>query len=546
LQVGVPYTSDGGVTWGLRQNDFGAADPSSAEPERPSPLPDDSARPAQHSFFWTGRIPSIFRTQDWLEREFHGLEYRIEIPNPGVTGSPDPIVYTLFSPEKDAIAPFPIVTADLGVNSVTGGTLAFPTTGSLLLVTRCGWLPEVGGGVTPARPVTVAATESVSVGDPSGSGMAVPLRSEILQMQQLDNGHMPIFDWEQNCKDRSDKEGRPDVPWGQLVFDYFTALPLEELVRPIDFSSMPPPLDALGIQSLVYMTDEEYETAYQALFLGYPVVERVSTGSSVPFTFGPRVRGRINVNLGPWWVLDGLPVLPDVPPALGTGSLSALPVPELLSEQMDDPAHQPTGTDNQPAGWLFVDGLVDQLAGTPPPPLGLPSISPEMARSMVAYRERRTVDGVTLASDQPNDGVGFVSVGALCDAMTRMRVTVKTQETTTGTNPSGPATKAGTLGALRDYSYRATDASDPNTTVKPFAYLGYLQLVAPVVRLQDWATVKNHVFTVYATVRSTSDPRIDLRTQVTVDRTRCLYNPNELPVRIAETDPIGYYNAMED
>ena len=41
-------------------------------------------------------------------------------------------------------------------------------------------------------------------------------------------------------------------------------------------------------------------------------------------------------------------------------------------------------------------------------------------------------------------------------------------------------------------------------------------------------------------------PPVTVRTQVTVDRTRCLYDPNELPERITETLPISYYNAMDD
>ena len=64
-------------------------------------------------------------------------------------------------------------------------------------------------------------------------------------------------------------------------------------------------------------------------------------------------------------------------------------------------------------------------------------------------------------------------------------------------------------------------------------------------RLQDWARVKNHVFTIYSTVRDTSVPPVTLRTQVTVDRTRCLYT-NDLPARISEIEPIGYYNAVND
>jgi hypothetical protein len=89
------------------------------------------------------------------------------------------------------------------------------------------------------------------------------------------------------------------------------------------------------------------------------------------------------------------------------------------------------------------------------------------------------------------------------------------------------------------------DSSDPATEVRPYTYLGFLQLVAPLVRLQDWATVKSHVFTVYSTIGDTVEPPVWLRSQVTIDRTNCLYS-NDPPRRVAETEPISYYNVIAD
>ena len=75
--------------------------------------------------------------------------------------------------------------------------------------------------------------------------------------------------------------------------------------------------------------------------------------------------------------------------------------------------------------------------------------------------------------------------------------------------------------------------------------MGYLQFVAPLVRIRDWVTAKNHVYTVYVTVQKTTEPTVRLRAQVTVDRTRCLYT-SALPERVSEITPIDYYNAVND
>ncbi len=499
--------------------------------------PQDDTRPAQHSLlgnYIAGGPPTPNAgNQAFVAREFTGVAI------PGAYA------------EKPAIAAFPIVTADRGVASTTGGTLAFPTTGTLLLVTRYAHLHHDQAGTSEDKPVTVAATE-VAAG--SGRTPDTP-EGRLEQMQQLDNGHLPIFDTAQRCTDRTESppQGRLDVPWGQLVFDYFTALPLQELVRTIGFSVLPPPLKDLGVKRMIDLADADYENAYAYLFPDYSLVEPVEEN------LGPRVRGRININFAPWWVLDGLPVLPDalvgtsgaIPPG-STYPLAGVCVPEVVSGRLDaDPTGVMTNPnvtagnkqwdDDEKPGAVLMKALVDEVADGPP--LGLPNVSPKLAKYMVSYRENRVVGGL----DATTGEVGFVTVGALCDVLTRIPIPANAADNPVLDAHDSPKV----LADLRNHLF--TDPGpdrQPGTAddieARPFSYLGYLQLVAPVVRLQDWATVKNHVFTVYATIRTTSDPQIKLRTQVTVDRTRCLYSPNELPVRIAETEPIAYSNAIED
>lgn len=171
-------------------------------------------------------------------------------------------------------APVPLLFAD----RLEAGQ-AFPTTGSLLLVTRYAHIGRLAGGSGLPEPLSDLLWEPPY----GGSRLAV------------DNGHMPLWGPAEqaglsaNYADVTGN-GRGDLPWGQLVFDFFTALrnPADEVLQYAD-------------------------TGYT-----YPAV-----GEG-----GARVRGRINVNFAPWRVLAGVPMFPDtntvVGPSLPVASLSGL------------------------------------------------------------------------------------------------------------------------------------------------------------------------------------------------------------------------------
>ncbi|HSW47069.1 MAG TPA: hypothetical protein VLM89_16010 [Phycisphaerae bacterium] len=521
------------------------------------PLSYTVGRPRQHCLLGTrhrrpGAAPAVGTpqgpdrdSQDLIAAEFLGLSWTDHKPFAGsysaITIGRDGNVPC--GGEGPPIAPFPVVTADRGISQLTGGTLAFPTTGSLLLVTRYAHMDKSG----PATETLCVPARATRV--PPGVN-----RNGLEQLQQLDNGHLPIFDTAQWTRDVRDDAGnvkgapqsRLDQPWGQLIWNYFTALPLEELTRRYDFDAMEtryrdiygagtnPQLAGLGNNTrMVGLAGSEYERVYSVLFPYYPLMDPVSeaaaeTGSPL----GPKVRGRINVNYAPWWVLDGLPVLPDG--LLGTNSaiptnsvypLAGLPVIELATDQLDPQAYLGGSPPYDPAAKRLLEMLFDPGNAAAGKMIDyLPSVSPTLARYMVSYRENRPVDGLNAGSTQP----GIVNLGHMCNVVAAIPLTLSSPSVTK------------TLGELRLHV-----VNPGNNAVKPHAYLGWLQFVAPLVRLEDWATVKNHVFTVFATVGDNSDPPMWMRKQMTVDRTACLYK-SELPQKITETPPIAYQNAVDD
>lgn len=437
------------------------------------------------------------------------------------------------------IAPFPVIVSDRGLDltsSATLGCAAFPTTGTLLLVTRNG--PTSYNGVPDAtRPLTYSAVEGYNGGPKP-------------DLTLIDQGHMPVFNYSPDqgmgkTLDLTEGRGRLDVPWGQLVFDYFTALPLEELVF---------------LSSANYEND--YVTRFGTQISGdwislYPMVDLTEAG--VPM--GAKVRGRVNINTAPWWVLDGLPVLPDaVPgstsaalwaasPAVPSGSrlpTAALPVSELLSGRLD-PVDLASITTER-AGAYFIDALFDNTTTDGLTNEDFPTVGPDLARYMVGYREGRDMpspstvltDGTGYLKNVNGGAPGFVSLGGLCNLIPAIRPPngIVHYDGVTNVPVAAPS-----FGELRQW-FDPT-ATNANTTPRPFSYLGYLQMIAPIVRLQDWATVKGHVFTIYSVIGNNGDPEVWLRSQTTVDRTRCLYS-NDLPDRILQTDVLGFYNAVTD
>lgn len=540
--------------------------------EHPTPLTTDKDRLSQHNLLGTsiftqnmvvGEAPTAtlvsVTNQQIMALESAGLKISYDTQNGAINPSTAPAFFPLLSGLKDPIAPFPVLVADRGVHPNTGGTMAFPTTGTLLLVTRYAHLPEqtVDMITIPATPITVAATQ-VPEGIAGRQVLTLYPDNNPGQIQILDNGHMPVFyipslpsqpvdpSKVERCLDGNNSRFN-DLPWGQLAFEYFTALPMEELARDLDpaMASLQRLMDSPDYLNEYAAVGGAWNNPAMARFLNYPVMMPVSQASS---PLGPRVEGRIGITNAPWWVLDGLPVLPDAMPDTvnaipydpnlpSTSALAGLPVPEIEAWRLAPYLHN--AYPKSMAGAWFVHHLIDEkyasavspYSSVPPsPPAGMPSISPLLAKYMVSYREQRPVEVFDAAYA---DRIGFATAGEICNVLTKVQLGGLYHPTTnTLINENHP---------LHEWRLWVDVNND-----RPFSYLGYLQLVAPIVRMQDWMTVKNHVFTIYATIQSSGQPPVTVRTQVTVDRTRCLYSSSDLPERITETPPISYYNAVDD
>ncbi len=184
---------------------------------------------------------------------------------------------------------------------------AFPTTGSLLMLMRyasrswsernlyidddlIGYTPQVGNLLRSRLAWTSHLAGRERTRSTSGVGYTLVER-------QIDNGRMPVFDRgyshhedqriSQQNKHNDDPSGQVDImppgdlnnlPWGQLVFDYFTALPLSSPGPYRDRPSSQPDVDH-------------------------------AAGPRVDMN-GLRVHGRININAAPIPVLAGLPLMP--------------------------------------------------------------------------------------------------------------------------------------------------------------------------------------------------------------------------------------------
>jgi hypothetical protein len=420
-------------------------------------------------------------------------------------------------------------------NDPRNGSVAFPTTGSMLMLQRHAnrpitndklvssdlafttWLDDqIAFELSVEVEVSPGTFEPRTVIVPSDT---VPPADEWYTWQEIDNGQMPLFDLGEPgtpnpTAGRQHGHHMPahlatpatpgelaTLPWGQLVFDYFTALPLS---NPGPYVDIDPDPDVVDIDP-----DPDVFVA-------------VGAPSSKPRVDldGLRVQGRININAAPWKVLSGLPFIP---------------------------------MQRVPVAWR--DRIRAALGLTAVPDTEAGVVDRSLAQSMVAYRELRPMpgtgnynngladDGTTTAFGRgwnipdatypinpfARRGTGFMSVGELANV-----------------RHAGAATP--------DYriDLGVIDETNANKNVQNF-----IEAAAALIALGDWVTVRSQVFTVYGVLRGEEDLSITdarlrardvdsraLRFQETIDRLPAVLG--ERPRRIIPRTITPYADARND
>ncbi|MDO8630915.1 MAG: hypothetical protein Q7R41_10520, partial [Phycisphaerales bacterium] len=416
----------------------------------------------------------------------------------------------------------------------TTTTAAFPTTGSLSLLIRYAnramtdYAPPAIG-VTPGKVTNLAFTSALLV-DPKAGTSAVDLATTVedtatmlvpaiaggpptvkdqvavARQNQIDNGRMPLFDigvagnnpasgklgahhlppqmlkaWDPTKTANPLPGDLNTLPWGQLVFDYFTALPL----------SNPGPY--LVNPNLIGLPESQ------------PRVDRE----------GARVYGRINLNAAPWTVLSGLPFVPmnRIPDAFRDRVAGAL---WIGAAQYGDAVS---------IGPELAQAIVAYREARPLPGPGPGNLTGNYddgspATGVTATPATTYPRGWANASPVSRRGTGFMSVGELANVR----------------HPgAAPASPPNTWPYRLDFGVigSKTNKNEEN----------FIDAAAVLIALGDWTAVRSQVFTVYGVIRgepaaAASNPVQDadsraIRFQETIDRLPTFFG-EPLPRRIGE------------
>ena len=348
------------------------------------------------------------------------------------------------------------------------GSVAFPSTGSMLMLMRHANRSVTALTATTDLAFTTRLADETEVFDFSG---AVPQSLGIVRESALiDNGRLPVYERVQidsfnnytvsahhiaprSTPPPNQPGGGPgeieSLPWGQLVFDYFTALPLDN----------PGPY-----------------------FVNAAVATPGAPGSQPQVDLeGLRVHGRININAAPWKVLGGLPFVPmqKVPVAWRDRIRSTL-------------------------------GLVDGTGAPDPPDHEAGFMGDELAQAIVAYRELRPLPGSGTANLTGNYGDGTPNIappgGGLVAYARGWAHPNPMARRGTGFMSVGELANVRHAGVI-DPLYRI-DAAVIDEDQNDNNGENFLQAAAALIALGDWVTVRSQVFTVYGVLRGEEDTSI--------------------------------------
>jgi hypothetical protein len=387
---------------------------------------------------------------------------------------------------------------------------SFPTPGFLLFVPRFSHMdfddPEEGG---PKRYVPMSAMLRKAWKDS-------PTTEKDINTYPADFGHMPIFDNTQNAPAGTYVANIGRIPWGLLVFDYFTTL------NP----------DKPGVDPL-------------------------------------RIPGRIDINSAPWPLLSRVPL---IGPATGGPASGALPILSFVLGRNEvgapatsfwsgragvlhgfatSPLAAPTPNPNAPRlfhAYSALNGAWASAPGTEARPfvedvsagqLGLWRLGGVLAQAAAAYR-----DGVQYVDAAvPYDGYASAHLRnrmGQYDASNFLASAYRpgTYGPLRGETIATPARGFATIGEL--VNVRGWDSSRPaglagGVTTLAQTQRDFVKAVSLLALIDSHQlTTRSNTYTLYVSVMDRENPEASVRAQMTVDRTNLLprltYEPSSGPV----------------
>lgn len=378
--------------------------------------------------------------------------------------------------------PLPVMNAPLGTVSLHGAArpLAFPTTGFMLYLARFSHTQTVDLSVPSNRPTVLTrrpltrwtqeqlASRNYSLA--SSGQFALP------SAVPADFGHMPIFDNQQEARDDglfgSDDKAR--IPWGLLVFDYFTTH------NPRGADDVP----------------------------------------GTPDDVDPRqIPGRININAAPWFVLAGLPLIN--PQELSEANLGFTIAGSPSFWSTDAGLIVGQGLDGT---YRFSpqsrSGYVTQTAALLPfrsEGENVLRLGAYLGQAVAAYRDR--------VAYVPDSGAGASAYASahLRNVSFRDPLYGPIRSLTAATPPAS-ATGFLSLGEL--VNVIGFDSTEPDAPGSPALAVptvlssgDFLKSVSLMALLDThFLTTRSNTFTVYTSVYDRRNPEASMRSQMTVDR----------------------------
>lgn len=421
---------------------------------------------------------------------------------------------------------------------------AFPTVGFMLFVPRFSHMYAGLEGLPKRWPMSELLREQWT--EPDLTMNTVP----------ADFGHMPVFENKQKIVGdaaisppsgfRDNRAGR--VPWGLLVYDYFTTL------NPDGQDGQPDTGDELD-----------------------------------PY----RIPGRININAAPWFVLAGLPVIgppygvdldgyvgPDLPlKTLDSGALSNISPAFWSSEAGILTGYGGIGTPRSitwtsGSNWATTPArLYYDATATYGATAGSWRLGPYLAQAAAAYRDRiqyalsTTTPAVLAQAHQRNSGYAYR--GSRYEGTgdsTKYRGGIRRKDKK-GNDCRGFLT----LGELAnvagfDSSSEAELASSTTTVLAEGAPPDFFRAISLMALLDThFLTTRSNTYTIYTALFDRQNPQASMRSQVTVDRSRLVPRLVEQPdtdgdgvpdkfITLQDSGPpeiigrrkVGYFNARYD